>query len=53
MAALTGGYHLAYLIGALLVGAAIAVALTVLRPPGERAHAEVARREPAYSEAGS
>jgi EmrB/QacA subfamily drug resistance transporter len=32
-AALTGGFHLAFLIGAVLVGAAIAVALTVLREP--------------------
>ncbi len=31
-AALTGGYHLAFLIGAGLVGAAIVVVLTVLRP---------------------
>jgi EmrB/QacA subfamily drug resistance transporter len=31
-AALNGGYHVAYLIGAVLVAVAIAVALTVLRP---------------------
>jgi fucose permease len=43
-AALNGGYHLAYLIGAGLVLAAIAVALTVLRP--ERAEvAELERGE--------
>jgi EmrB/QacA subfamily drug resistance transporter len=32
LAALTGGYHLAFLIGALLAGVALVVALTVLRP---------------------
>ena len=45
-AAALGGYHLAFLIGAACVAAAIAVALTVLRPRGERAPAQVA-----YSEA--
>jgi EmrB/QacA subfamily drug resistance transporter len=45
--ALLGGYHLAFLIGAALVGAAVAVALTVLRPRTEKATAPV----PAYSEA--
>ena len=57
-AALNGGFHLAYLIGAALVGVAIVVALTVLRsgspaaaahhaePHGDRRHAE-----PAYSDA--
>ena len=52
-AALNSGYHLAYLIGAVLIGAAIVVALTVLRreEAGERSgHSEVAAREPAYSE---
>jgi MFS family permease len=34
--ALTSGYHLAFWVGAALVGAAIAVALTVLRPERER-----------------
>jgi EmrB/QacA subfamily drug resistance transporter len=34
-AALTGGYHLAFMIGALLVVAAIVVATKVLRPEGE------------------
>jgi MFS family permease len=48
-AALNGGYHLAYLIGAVLVVAAIGVALTVLRP--QSAGHRVAAREPAYSEA--
>jgi EmrB/QacA subfamily drug resistance transporter len=53
-AALTGGYHLAFLIGALLVVAAIAVALTVLRQPAvaqEGVEAELATAEAAYSEA--
>jgi len=38
-AALNSGYHLAFLISAILVGAAIAVALTVIRPEGAPAHA--------------
>lgn len=61
--ALTGGYHLAFLIGAALVGAAIVVALTVLEPEpaharegldegAERDAAADGRPEPAYSEAG-
>jgi EmrB/QacA subfamily drug resistance transporter len=53
--ALTGGYHLAFIIGAGLVTAAIGIALTVLRPAavpedqGEAAEPE--EPEPAYSEA--
>jgi EmrB/QacA subfamily drug resistance transporter len=57
--ALNSGYHLAYLVGAGLVMAAIAVALTVLEaPPEPEAEAEPAHAEPqiagepAYSEAG-
>jgi predicted MFS family arabinose efflux permease len=58
-AALNGGYHLAYLIGAGLVLVAIAIALTVLRPEQRAAQeAEKAaemidlhRSEPAYSQA--
>jgi EmrB/QacA subfamily drug resistance transporter len=54
--ALNGGYHLAYVVGALLVGVAIVVALTVLRPPAQaapqEAEADLGRAEPAYSEAG-
>jgi len=54
--ALTGGYHLAFLIGAGLVAAAILVAVTVLQPERQaQAHAapeaRQARAEPAYSEA--
>jgi EmrB/QacA subfamily drug resistance transporter len=53
--ALNSGYHLAYLIGVVLVVAAIVVAVAVLQPE-ERAKAEVepepAVAEPAYSEAG-
>jgi EmrB/QacA subfamily drug resistance transporter len=46
--ALTSGYHLAFWIGALLVGAAIVVALTVLQPQEAVAeHAEVAYAEAA------
>jgi EmrB/QacA subfamily drug resistance transporter len=54
--ALTGGYHLAFLIGAGLVLAALVVALTVLEPD-EQPEAEAATEtepagaEPAYSEA--
>jgi EmrB/QacA subfamily drug resistance transporter len=54
-AALNGGYHLAYLIGAALVAVAIVVAATVLRagsPAGAAQHAErSSRAEPAYSDA--
>ena len=51
VAALTGGYRLAFLIGAALVVVAIAVALTVLKPE-DRSKAEIqARAEPADSEA--
>ena len=43
--ALTSGYHLAFLIGAVLVVAAIAVAVMVIQPE-ERAEAEVATEAP-------
>jgi EmrB/QacA subfamily drug resistance transporter len=51
--ALTSGYHLAFLIGAALVVAAVAVAVAVLEQPSERTEAELepGDREPAYSEA--
>jgi EmrB/QacA subfamily drug resistance transporter len=49
MAALNGGYHLAYLIGAGLILAAIAVAVSVLQPE-RKAAATATRLEPAYSE---
>jgi hypothetical protein len=51
---LTGGYQLAFLIGAGLVVAAIAVAVTVLEPAEVSEQEEVAQLpegEPAYSEA--
>jgi EmrB/QacA subfamily drug resistance transporter len=51
-AALNGGYHLAYLIGAGLVLASLVIAVAVLR--GERAEVKPRERvaaEPAYSEA--
>lgn len=53
--ALNGGYHLAYVIGAVLVFAAAAVALAVLRSPlpGEKDAAPKPRRaaaEPAFAE---
>jgi MFS family permease len=56
--ALTSGYHLAFLIGAALIAAAVAVGLAVLQGDGRPAEApaeEERRRpegEPAYSEAG-
>jgi hypothetical protein len=60
LAALNSGYHLAYLIGAILVAAAVVIAVTVLREvpmPSPEAMAEGApepagesEREPAYSE---
>ena len=46
--ALTGGYHLAFGVGAVLVGAAIVLAAIVLKPL-PAAHPQM---EPAYSEAG-
>jgi EmrB/QacA subfamily drug resistance transporter len=55
--ALTSGYHLAFLIGAALIAAAVAVGLAVLKGDGRpaEARAEEERRrsecEPAYSEA--
>jgi len=58
LAALNSGYHLAYLIGAALVGLAIVAAIVILRPAPAGAEAELevdregAGREPAYSEAG-
>ena len=52
LAALNGGYHLAYLIGAGLILAAIAVAVSVLQPERKAAEkaARAPRRKPAYSE---
>jgi EmrB/QacA subfamily drug resistance transporter len=46
-AALNGGYHLAFLIGAVLIASAIMAALTILRP-APATHAEPAG-EPAYN----
>jgi MFS family permease len=49
--ALTGGYHFAFWVGAVLIGVAIVVAATVLeRSPGPRAERRAAGR-PAYSDA--
>jgi MFS family permease len=51
-AALTGGYHLAFWIAAALVGAAIVVALVVVKPaPKPDARRERKSARPAYSEA--
>ena len=51
--ALNSGYHLAYLIGAMLIGCAIVVALTVLRSEesAEAAEVRAAEEEPAWAEA--
>jgi EmrB/QacA subfamily drug resistance transporter len=53
--ALNSGYHLAYLIGAVLVAVAVVVAVTVLRSKGAQAEdptaADEAGAQPAYSEA--
>ena len=46
-AALNGGYHLAYLIGAGLILAALAVALLVLQPERKAAEAVEAKPKPA------
>jgi EmrB/QacA subfamily drug resistance transporter len=56
-AALNSGFHLAYLVGAGLVGIALAIAVFVLRSepaPAEQGHPEHAQSsgEPIYSEAG-
>jgi MFS family permease len=50
-AALTDGYHLAFLIGAALVVAAIAVATGVLQSERKAARRKARSRRPAYSEA--
>jgi EmrB/QacA subfamily drug resistance transporter len=51
-AALTGGYHLAFWIGAGLALAALVVAVTVVQAPPRTAHDDVPRgAEPSYSEA--
>jgi len=55
MAALNSGFHLAYLVGAVVLGVALVIAATVLRPESEAEPAPTAeseresRREPAYS----
>jgi EmrB/QacA subfamily drug resistance transporter len=54
--ALTSGYHLAFVIGAALVGAAMVVAVTAIQPEDEaeermRAEARSTASDPAYAEA--
>ncbi len=58
-AALTSGYHLAFLIGAILLAVAFVVGITVLQPAESAAHAagepgeeQRSEGEPAYSESG-
>ena len=51
--ALTGGYHLAFIVGAGLVVGAIAVAIAVLSSDrAAEVETSLAGPEPAYSEAG-
>jgi len=51
--ALTGGYHLAYVVGAICVAAGIAAALLILRPPASTAAQEVEEPEHERSRAGA
>ena len=52
-AALTGGYQLAFAVGAVLLAGAIVLAAVVLKPvAAPQGEAEHPRMEPAYSEAG-
>jgi MFS family permease len=50
-AALNGGYHLAYLVGAALTVVALVVAVVVLRSPSGADVAEASSGEPAYADA--
>jgi EmrB/QacA subfamily drug resistance transporter len=50
--ALTGGYHLAFWIGAALVAGAVVVALTVLKPARAAAPEYAGEPEPAYAVTG-
>jgi EmrB/QacA subfamily drug resistance transporter len=50
--ALNSGYHLAYVIGAILTVAVIGVALAVLRPDSEMEAERARAADPAYAEAG-
>ena len=52
LVALNSGYHLAYLVGAALVGAALVIAMVVLEPSPAPSPQREAEREPAYAEAG-
>lgn len=54
LAALNSGYHLAYIVGAVLVGIAVVLAVTVLKPAPMPSHeAEPAFDEPALDSVGS
>jgi hypothetical protein len=50
-AALNGGYHVAYLIGAALVAAALVTALTLLRPRGAEQVETAPQGKPEYANA--
>jgi len=53
-AALTSGYHLAFLVGAALAALAILVTATVLRPSEQASHAhDASGTEPAWDQAGA
>jgi MFS family permease len=49
--ALTGGYRLAFVIGAILIAVAVVVATSVLRRPPVATEQEIVAGEPAFSEA--
>ncbi len=51
LSALTGGYHLAYVVGAVAVGLGIAIALLVLRPPARSVEQEVEELERGFGRA--
>jgi EmrB/QacA subfamily drug resistance transporter len=51
--ALTGGYHLAYLVGAVCVGLGILAAFLILRPPASTVAQEVDELEHGFARAGA
>jgi len=53
VAALTGGYHLAYVVGAICVAFGILAALVVLRPPTQTVMQEVEELERGFGRAGA
>jgi len=53
VAALTGGYHLAYVVGAICVAFGILAAVVVLRPPTQTVEQEVEELEHGFGRAGA